>query len=34
MDKMMENLTKFKESAVKLEDILKELKGTWNENEH
>lgn len=34
MDKMMEDLTKFKESAVKLEDILKELKGTCNENEH
>lgn len=28
MDRMMTDLTKFRESAAKVEDILKELKGT------
>lgn len=32
MDRMIKDLTKFKESAAKAEDILKELKGI--ENEH
>lgn len=34
MDKMMEDLIKFKELVVKLEDILKEFKGICNENEY
>lgn len=34
MEKMMADLTKFRESAEKVEDIFKELKGTCSENVH